>query len=239
MNCPICTSGYAAYLSTKNNYPLYKCTICAFIFVCPAPTQDNLKKFYEDFYDGATTGYFKKREKKIRRAYKRVKRIKRRVPHGHFLDVGCNGGFATEAARMLGFDGTGIDIDPVSINYARDNFSGNAFYCMSLEEFSRTEEKVDILYCSEIIEHVSDVHSFTGAMAKLIKNAGIIYITTPDSGHFRTPANLFDWQEVKPPEHLQLFNKKTIRILFAQHGLKIERIGFNLKPGLRVLASKA
>ena len=100
-----------------------------------------------------------------------------------------------------------------------------------------TRHQYDLVFCTEVIEHVIDFRSFAKSLADLVKKGGILYLTTPDSGYFRTPKNLLEWSEIKPPEHLQWFQKKHLKILFESLGLKVS-FQPTWKPGIRMVAKK-
>jgi len=72
----------------------------------------------------------------------------------------------------------------------------------------------------------------------LLKKGGVLYLTTPDAGHFATPHRLEAWKEIMPPEHIVYFTRRGIKALFEKHGLKAKKFFFTLKPSLRVLAQK-
>ncbi|MBN8532092.1 MAG: class I SAM-dependent methyltransferase, partial [Alphaproteobacteria bacterium] len=156
-----------------------------------------------------------------------------------FLDIGCNLGYATEAARREGFNATGIEIDNDAVTTASISFPQNDYVCTTAEAFAKTGRRFDLLYCSEVIEHVPDMHGFAAAMAKLAKPGGHVFITTPDAGHFLRPKHFISWNEVKPPEHVCWYSKSTLQRLLEQHGFRIKKFWFTLKPGLKALAVKA
>ena len=83
-------------------------------YVDPMPTTAELSEFYREYYK--TGQYRQKLDSKVRRARRRIRRVKRRVVGSRFIDVGCNVGFAVEAARQCGFEALGIDIDAVDSN---------------------------------------------------------------------------------------------------------------------------
>ena len=96
-------------IGKKDDYSLLRCKRCQTVTVSPFPTEEELIAFYQEYR--GTPGYSAKKEKKIRRAKKRIKKILRYARGKKFLDVGCNAGFTVEAAQQLGLDSMGIDVD--------------------------------------------------------------------------------------------------------------------------------
>ncbi len=126
--CPVCDSESCGDFMTHEGIDLYACAGCRTVFMHPLPTAEEVTGIYDDSYDGATAGYFAKVDKKIRRSRRRMRYLSRFVQGGAFLDIGCNGGFMVEAARERGFDAHGLDIDGVSIAYARRHYPKYRFF---------------------------------------------------------------------------------------------------------------
>ncbi|MGF1619151.1 MAG: class I SAM-dependent methyltransferase [Rhodomicrobiaceae bacterium] len=202
------------------------------------PISAEINQFYENYYK--TSQYTAKLESKIRRARRRIKGLKR-TNGQRFLDVGCNVGFATEAARQIGFQAEGIDLDPVAIDTARKLFPEARFSTDDLDHLAMKNERYDVVYCSEIIEHLTDPDAFLSSVKSVMTDGATLFLTTPDAGHYRVsqkPEHLCDWNNVRPPEHLLYFNGRSIRCLLSNHGFNSIHIAFNLKPTLKVRASR-
>jgi SAM-dependent methyltransferase len=213
-----------------------RCSGCGFIWVNPTPSEADLAAFYSHYR--GTTSYAAKRDKKIRRSLRRIRKLAKQVPGRRFLDVGCNLGFAIEAARLAGFTATGIDVDPHAVSLARAQFPEASFHVGAVEAMVETGETFDLVHCSEVIEHLPDVRPFARALADLTRPGGALFLTTPDAGHIRRPRNFLEWDAVKPPEHLCWFTRKNVRMLFEGLGFDPIRFLFNLKPGIKMVATK-
>jgi len=213
-----------------------RCNSCGFTFVSPAPLPNDLTLFYKSYYGNQS--YIDKSHKKIKRAQKLIQRIKKYKPQGSFLDVGCNVGYMPEVARQAGFNATGIEIDPDAVETAKKNFPKSQFFCSDIESFSKTASPFDFIYCSEVIEHVPDVRSFVSMLAKLCNKGGYIYLTTPEARWRKSARRFIEWREVRPPEHIQWFTRKSISILLESAGFKVKKFIFNIKPGLKLFAER-
>lgn len=214
-----------------------KCKGCGFCFADPYPAAQDLGRFYQEYY--ANRDYSAKLEKKIKRARRRILKLNKAGKYKNFLDVGCNVGTAVQAAHLCGLAASGVEIDKESVTMAQDLFPQNEYVTTSVQDFSRSGRRFDIIYTTEVIEHLQDVNSFMEAIHKLLSPQGVLYLTTPDAGHFRTPKDLRHWHEMKLPEHISLFTKQSLSILLDRHGFTGTKFQRNWKPGIRLTARKA
>lgn len=214
---------------------IVRCDGCGLRAVERAPCANALSGFYQAYY--ANADYRAKRDKKIARCRRRIRALKSAAPGRRFLDVGCNLGFAVEAARIEGLSAHGIEIDAAAVATATSLFPGVDIRCADVGAFAETGARFDFLWCTEVIEHALDFRSFATALGALAAPGALLYLTTPDAGHWRVPRAFASWDEVKPPEHLQWFEARHLRQLFEPLGFDL-RFGFATKPGLRVVARK-
>lgn len=209
---------------------IVRCGQCGLATVRTPPSPEALGDFYSAYY--ASDSYGTKRDKKIKRAAKRVRRLRRHIRGSgrRFLDVGSNLGYAVEGARQQGFDATGIEIDGDAVRQAQADFPDNLYIQTTVEAFAAKGETYDLVYCSEVIEHAIDIRSFASALMDLVAPGGLLFLTTPADGHRTTPDPLVSWVQVKPPEHLHWFARNHLLTLFDRPGFT-PRFRFNPKPG--------
>ncbi len=240
MNCAVCFSEKQKHFLQNNGFDLFRCDSCGLVYVFPMPDEKVLKDFYDGYHK--TKQYRSKLASKVRRAKSRIARIRKYVRGGSFLDIGCNVGFAVEAARQFGYEAQGIDIDGASVDAANGIFKLCHFDKMSAQEMAGSGRKFDLIYCSEVIEHLTELDDFIQAILCLMNNNSIVYLTTPDLGHYKLKKpflkDLNSWDGIRPPEHLFYFSKKNLNILFERHGLLPVSFQFSTKPTMKVVLKK-
>ncbi len=241
--CQVCAGCNCPPLIEHEGWTYYQCINCKLVFLAPMLTRTQLADLYANPDSGGTRAYFRKETSKLRRARGRARYLARTIegqPAGRtFLDVGCSGGFMTQAALEVGFVPTGIDPDVDAVTHARKNYPGPTYAVGGLTEFAaQCEQEYDAVYCSEVLEHVPDANEFMAALAKLMAPSAVLYLTTPDISHWRRPKDLTQWDVFTPPHHCLFFSPNNLRKLFACHGLTIRRRQWAFKPGLKVLAEK-
>ena len=237
--CPVCRATGSDFYIRANGYDLVECRACRTVYIHPLPTASEARAFYSDTYNNASSGYFSKVDKKIRRSRHRIRSLQRYVAGGRFLDIGCSGGFMVEAARESGFSTVGIDLDRPAIDYARNHYPGNEFYCATVEDLAEmAPAPFDLIYTSEVIEHVPDAGSFCEYIGKFLRPGGFLFITTPDITHWRRPRDVRKWDAFGPPGHLIYYNPRSLTGLLARFGLTLVRRRVAFRPGIKLICQK-
>lgn len=117
-----------------------------------------------------------------------VRRIKGRLPKQkplenlRILDIGCGGGLLAEPMSRLGGIVTGIDVTSEAIDAARSHAKASGlditYNCQSAEALAASGAIFDVIYASEVIEHVADREVFIAAIANMLADDGVVILTT-------------------------------------------------------------
>ncbi len=98
------------------------------------------------------------------------------------LDVGCGGGLLCEPMARLGAEVIGIDAAARNIEvaqlHAEDVGLAIDYRHTTAEDLAATGESFDVVLSMEVIEHVADLGSFSRACAALLKDDGIMLLST-------------------------------------------------------------
>jgi 2-polyprenyl-3-methyl-5-hydroxy-6-metoxy-1,4-benzoquinol methylase len=138
---------------------------------------------------------------------------------GRLLDVGCGNGQFLKWAKNLGWQGEGLDLDPVAVEAAKSN--GCHAQLGTLESQHYRSDYFDVITMNHVIEHVPDPHLLLKESHRVLNSAGRIVLVTPNSrsmGHALFKAN---WRGLEPPRHLQIFNRQSARNLAEEGGFKV------------------
>lgn len=235
--CPVCGGSRFRELFEKDGEPFVRCESCALTLINPRPGFEIVRLGYDAAYSDA---YVRKAEKKLKRARRRVARLKREYGlTGRWLDVGCSAGFVVRAAADAGFEAWGTDIEAAGVRFARQQLGLEHVRAGALEEQRFPDAHFDAISAYDVIEHVPDLNAFVAELVRVLRPDGVIEIGTPDIGHWRVPRELSSWGEIKPSEHLYYFDRRTLTRLLEKHGLRTDRIRLALKPGLKLCARLA
>ena len=126
----------------------------------------------------------------------RIEYIKNSIKRHHFgkwqklrplsnlriLDIGCGGGLLAEPISKLGGIVTGIDSSLSAIETARQHAKFSEleidYQVTTAERLADEGAKFDVVYASEVIEHVSHRGLFLNSIQRLLNPEGVVIITT-------------------------------------------------------------
>jgi SAM-dependent methyltransferase len=117
--------------------------------------------------------------------YKRLEFIKShlsRYKNPRVLDLACGTGvLCAFPLAELGYDVTGVDIDPRSIKaaVAENPFPNLRFFCSDFNEF-HPNTQYDVIIAGYVMEHLERPETLMVAIARLLKPNGTAIITIPN-----------------------------------------------------------
>ena len=239
-HCAVCLSSDFLAYAEKNGCSFIQCASCDYIFCHPRPTQEQLNEIYRggDEEGAANEDFFPKASSRRRRAFFNALKLRRYIRDKRSLDLGCGGGFFADAARLMGGDSHGLDVNGEAIAYARRRFQKCEFHLGSFENFRGKVGNFDFVYSSEVIEHLNDVEDYMDFLSSVMRPDGVVFITTPDIEWTGGAENPVDWDVFSPPIHIQFFCEKTLVRLFRRYDFVPLRRVPDSGAGLKMLFRK-
>lgn len=140
------------------------------------------------------------------------------------LDLGCGVGTIDFYLAQKGHTVTGIDISPDAINICNAvkkqfDFKNTQFVQGDVQK-TVFKKKFDLIICSEVIEHVEDDAGLLHTISGLLKNEGILLLTTPSLN-----APLYRLGVLKDFDrrvgHLRRYEMKGLSTLVQSAGLHV------------------
>jgi 2-polyprenyl-3-methyl-5-hydroxy-6-metoxy-1,4-benzoquinol methylase len=112
--------------------------------------------------------------------------LRRFRPDGkRVLDYGCMDGVFTIRLQQLGAQAVGYDISPAAMAQA-EKFRGPALQ-PAFTTVPPGPGQFDLVYCSEVLEHVEDDSTFVGELTAFLAPGGVLVGTTPVGRFFWDP----------------------------------------------------
>ncbi len=130
------------------------------------------------------------------------------------LDAGCGDGEFLTFLRALGYRVSGIDVSVAAVEKARERCPGADLQVASLEErLPFADAAFDAVWCTEVLEHLFDVHAMLAECNRVLKNPGALLLTTPYHGLVKNLAiTLVGFDRHFNPElsHIRFFTRTTL-----------------------------
>lgn len=222
--CNLCGSTESQLLFNKDGYPIVRCQRCDMVFVGESLDQIDFGDLYgESYYTGGNDKVFEDYlgQERGRRALARRKlwSLRRLVPHGKLLDVGCAAGFfLVEAQRH--YEVHGVELSEFSSKFAREHLGLNVFNGTLLEA-ALPSGHFDLVTLWDVIEHVPNPREVLAEVSRVLKPGGHIILTTGDVGCAYAQARGPDWHLMGPPWHLYYFSRITMAHMAREAGLQV------------------
>jgi len=137
-----------------------------------------------------------------------------------YLEIGCSFGFSLDFLGWRhGLAGTGIDPSPLAAA-GRQHLGLNILSGYFDAGMAERLGPQDVIYCSELIEHVDDPAAFLRVAAAGLAPDGMLILTTPSVhavGRDVDPTTVL--AALSPGAHLAIFSRDGLQRLLAQAGL--------------------
>ncbi|MDB5054932.1 MAG: hypothetical protein JWM44_2982 [Bacilli bacterium] len=145
-----------------------------------------------------------------------------KVTPGSTLEVGSGPGAFVQILKSVGFDSKGLELSPWVANYGKETH-GVEIINSKIEDVSETLTQNDIVILMDVLEHFTDPLEPIKHVKKVMKNNGLLVIQTPCYNHLSYEEMLENNDPflymLKDQEHLYLFSKEAVTILFQKNGL--------------------
>ena len=240
-DCVICSNFKYKYISTLEPFiknikdyeygvneerALYRCVKCDLISIRPAFVSENLHRLYPEKYSsytnkGSSRSFFSFAKKFINRL--EAKKVSSYIPkNGVLIEVGCGNGLFLEEIRAIRSDIKLIGFDIAKTDAINKEFI--EFYPCEFESFNGVIMSCDLIYFSNLIEHVINPKIFLDKCREVLNDGGVILGITPT--HDSIDRKIFKrfWGGYHFPRHLNIFNKKNISILLSISGFQVSKI---------------
>ena len=178
----------------------------------------------EEIYDHYTFAPFSKfKIKKILELLPKQQGLK-------LLDVGCGEGYFFDHIKHLNWEYFGMNISNEQVKKAVNKGLNVIKYDESVQ-WPQLDKTYDVVFASEIIEHVFDTDFFLHECSRVLKDHGILLLTTPNMAYLgsrvrllcgRRPPVIDCRANNTTPGHIRAFTYYDLKKLFEDHDFIIE-----------------
>jgi len=197
--------------------PYVTCSICGAKSLDPIPTESYLSAYYNGVYTVPREDLKKSYEKKAPRI---LSELRNNVATGvRLLEIGCSYGFLLDYLRQHGWDVTGVEIDDRAASFARHDLSLNV-HTGSLEN-ARLSPPYDAILSFDVIEHLRYPMDFLRQCRSLLRDNGIIILTTANVASWIAKVTGQYWCWHSAPAHIHLPTPRAMELAAAKSGFQV------------------
>jgi 2-polyprenyl-3-methyl-5-hydroxy-6-metoxy-1,4-benzoquinol methylase len=247
--CPLCgfPGTHRIFERTAHDrvWHLAQCSSCGLHFTDPAPTDLEMRSFYEgEYHTELQDPAFMDRAfgPKYRRYLGMVR------PHlktdAATLDVGCATGLFPKMLKDAGYRAEGIELNSASAAWGRENYRVPIHEGL-LDELRVSSRKFDLISMTDVLEHTLSPPAEVRMVHSLLNEGGHFLVTFPDilspsSRYLRALSKSIGrewvWSTCHIPQHTWEFSYSTALRLFTQGGFQL--VAFRRSQGFWFEASK-
>jgi 2-polyprenyl-3-methyl-5-hydroxy-6-metoxy-1,4-benzoquinol methylase len=210
---------------TDKEFNVVQCQRCGLIYVNPRPIEKEIARFYpQDYY--SNEGGVAKAVSKLLQSMK-IKKIMNFKRKGRILDVGCGDGEFLLCFKKRGWEVYGVDTSEHAYRLARRKLGRNVFNC-DLKRLSFPDRFFDVITLNHVLEHMFDPNKELKEIHKILKDDGILLLSTPNIDSFQFKITKEHWFHLDIPRHLYHYSPTTIKNLLEINGFKVIKLCYPL-----------
>ena len=234
VRCPACGAKRFVHIfevETIRPYEIVRCADCRLVFSQPRPSRQQLSEFYSSTYFKRSSNrglgyadYEQVAELNARRMWSVLNTyapVERCSPK-RVLDVGCaTGGFLSEA-KAAGWDCVGVELSEAAVEIARRKF-GLHVICGDLGSDALQRASFGLITMWHVLEHLIDPAEGIRRAINLLAPGALLFIELPNWNSVGRVLRRTKWAQLKPPEHINFFNSRSLTNLIKRAGLDVVR----------------
>jgi 2-polyprenyl-3-methyl-5-hydroxy-6-metoxy-1,4-benzoquinol methylase len=235
--CPLCSSENisihlktADYFLSKEEFSLFKCNECGFIFTQDHPDNAGIGRYYDSdeylSHSETKSGLFSSIYRLSRRMMlgRKVKIVSKLsgLKKGSILDIGSGTGHFLNVLQKAGWNVRGVEINDKARQYSISEFGLEILDPVKLQAFE--PGSFDCITLWHVLEHFQDPFSYAQEILRLLKPGGSCIIALPNSGSYDVEYYSIFWAAYDVPRHLWHFTPETFKIFAKKSGFEVKEI---------------
>jgi len=234
VQCDLCASReITRYHQDFRGIDIFKCRHCGVQFMNPQYSDAHLKGYYAHYVNESPD----EEEPELYCNNFYLSLVERYADQpGRFLDIGTGAGFMLKAAKARGWEPTGYDVDPATVERISHQihipvFSGD------FEKIDWPRESFDLVAMHHVLEHLKSPEAYVRRVHAMLKPGGLFLIAVPNiesvSSRLKFMMEKLGLRRARrgayydTPHHLWYFSPRPLEAFLARMGFKVllERSG--------------
>lgn len=232
--CPLCGGKHLAHAITCTDhyasgeqFGLYRCEDCGFIFTQGAPVEAEIGRYYEtpDYISHSDTHkgmmnrmYHQVRKYMLSRKAKLVRRTSG-LSEGGLLDIGTGTGYFSNAMKEQGWQVKAIEKNAGARAFAKEHFDLQVDAEDALANYA--DASFDVITLWHVMEHLEHLNETWERLSALLNDSGVLIVAVPNASSYDAKKYKEWWAAYDVPRHLWHFTPSTMQQFGAKHGFKL------------------
>lgn len=215
--CPACARP-AATLSGIAGSALRPCPACGTLFVPDLPSEADLTAYYNSTY-AVVPG-----EVSIERTHawtELIRHAEQHVDPGQALEVGASSGHFLRLLEGRGWHASGVELDARAREVHVRRSPAIPMYDGIEAARGAGWESLDLVVALHTIEHVRAPRAFLDNARGLLRQGGVLMLTTPNGGSIVRGLVGSRWEWWTPPAHLAIFTPAGLTLALRDCGFEV------------------
>lgn len=211
-----------------DEFRLQRCGVCSLLRTIPAPTRDEMMRYYPPAYYGEARRYLFPIDwvlQRLQAGRSRHIRCADADRVGRVLEVGCGQGVLLAHLRSRGWQVIGTELSDEAARFARETLQLDVRVgeLTALQLDGGSFESVVLWH---VLEHVDDPASLVREVSRLVRPGGTILVSVPNVGSIEARLWKAGWFHLDVPRHLSHFTRHALTRMLEMNGFTIEHVGY-------------
>ncbi|HWF54059.1 MAG TPA: class I SAM-dependent methyltransferase [Solirubrobacteraceae bacterium] len=196
-----------------------------------------MREYYEDLWERLPD------ERELPDLQRRMRFLRGELRGGErVLDLGCGAGEFTAAIAAGGAEPVGLEVAEAAVALACRLHPDLDFRLAGIDqELPLGDESFDVVWASEVIEHVADTGLWLREIRRVLVPGGRLLLTTPSHGRLRLLLGGIERYSEPLGDHLHLYTRRSLRAVLDAFDFADARVRIVGGPPLlkRMLLARA
>lgn len=233
--CPACkkVTAHSAFC-TSSGYDIISCLTCGHGSIFPMPSDELLENLYKENEDESLLGNglaeqvhnFLRGDKASYLHYfqERLQFLQVIASNSNIkvIDLGCTNGDFVKALEYKGYlNAVGLDINEPLVKLGLTR--GIKLFCQPTKDFFESRpNQFDVVYATNVLEHIADPNSFLKHLKVGLKENAHIVISVPNFSSLQVKILGCNSPIIDPPHHVNYFTYDSLQKVLVNNGFEVK-----------------
>lgn len=212
----------ADYSISKQNFEIWQCTQCNFLFTQNIPDEESIGSYYasEDYISHSDTQkgivnklYHIARKIMLNKKFRLIKKINAGKT---ILDIGCGTGYFLNYMQKKGYQTLGIEVSDNARTFGKQNFGLNILPPNHLLK-NKIDQQYNNITLWHVLEHIYDPKLYLQKISRILNDDGVLFLALPNPDSFDARYYKKYWAGYDVPRHLWHFTPQTIAKFVSEY----------------------